>query len=380
MYPTQWVGDLEVNVYPRKGRPSSFSFLDTRAPKGRISKSLNKGETLEVRVRSELAALDKKAQGVELNPDMDVDADNASAEEPVRADTEELTRPVPVSPQHIATATLCLLCANDERENGVELSCGFFCAACVGTELGLGGPAAAAEAELAARTAAVREQPRPQPPQLEPRRSGRACKAVDPIYSVDRTGRGQPGWSSHDLGRAGSRHGRYRAVSYSELQTAASAARQENSELTTTLDTLYDKLRALALPSGAEPAEVDCEVAAALVLREAIAELLKADEQQEADAAGEGAARTPPRPVQARMGGVDGPLGELTVGDSCLSWAPTDAGSDAPQVMHPIADVLYAEVRPHHINPPRHATPPVHSTAVTKGTLSAVRDVCTCAG
>ena len=50
MYPTQWVGDLEVKVYPRKGRPSSFCFLDTRAPKGYVSKSLNKGETLEVRV------------------------------------------------------------------------------------------------------------------------------------------------------------------------------------------------------------------------------------------------------------------------------------------------------------------------------------------
>ena len=217
MYPTQWVGDLEVKVYPRKGRPSSFCFLDTRAPKGYVSKSLNKGETLEVRVRSELAALDKKAQEVELNPDMGVDVDNVSAEEPVRANTEEPTRPVPVSQQHMATASLCLLCANDERENGVELSCGFFCAACVGTELGLGGPAAAAEAELAARTAAVREQPRPQPPQLEPRRSGRACKAVDPIYSVDHTGKGQPGWSSHDIDRIGSPHDPWTAINLGAL-------------------------------------------------------------------------------------------------------------------------------------------------------------------
>ena len=90
------------------------------------------------------------------------------------------------------------------------------------------------------------------------------------------------------------------------------------------------------------------------MLREAIAELLKADEQEEADTAGDGAARLPPRLVQARMGGVDGPPGELTVGKSCLSWAPTDAGSDAPHLTQPIADVLYAEVRPHHTH---HATP-----------------------
>ena len=244
-------------------------------------------------------------------------------------------------------SALCLLCANDEIDNGVELSCGFFCATCVGT--GHYGIAAAADAELSARTAAVQEQARPQPPELEPRRSGRACNVVDPIYSVDRTGRGLPGWSSHDIGRIGSRHDRTRPVTYSELQAASSAARQENSELAATLDTLYDKLRSLALPSGAADA-VECDVAAAVVLQEAIAELLKGDAQQQADTAGHGAAHTPTQPVQARMGGVDGPLGGLTVGGSYLSWAPTDTGSHAP-LTQPITDVLYAEVRPHHINP-----------------------------
>ena len=63
--PKHWIADLEVTEYPRKGRPSSFCFLDVRAPGGCISKSLLKGECLETRVRSELAALDHLAQGGE---------------------------------------------------------------------------------------------------------------------------------------------------------------------------------------------------------------------------------------------------------------------------------------------------------------------------
>ena len=63
--PKHWIADLEVTEYPRKGRPSSFCFLDVRAPGGCISKSLLKGECLETRVRSELAALEHLAQGGE---------------------------------------------------------------------------------------------------------------------------------------------------------------------------------------------------------------------------------------------------------------------------------------------------------------------------
>ena len=82
---THWIDGLEVTEYQRKKRPSSFCFLDKRAPGGRVSRSLLKGELLEARVRSELAKLDEVSQGGVLDPgEQSRDEDEAKVKEPSR--------------------------------------------------------------------------------------------------------------------------------------------------------------------------------------------------------------------------------------------------------------------------------------------------------
>ena len=83
---TRWIDGLKVTEYPRKSRPSSFCFLDARAPNGRVSRSLLKGELLEARVRSELAKLDNLGVTGVLGPgEQSRDEDEAKVKEPSRA-------------------------------------------------------------------------------------------------------------------------------------------------------------------------------------------------------------------------------------------------------------------------------------------------------
>ena len=147
-----------------------------------------------------------------------------------------------------------------------------------------------ATAELAARTAAAAKQPRPERPHLEPRRSERERKPVDPVYDVDKSGKGQPGWSDYERSRAGSQHGRMRDESYSEVQAArdklrkqVDEAKREHGELAAALDSVYSSLQRLVAPDGLAAADVDCEVPAALLLRAAIAELVEDYERMQAD-------------------------------------------------------------------------------------------------
>ena len=121
------------------------------------------------------------------------------------------------------------------------------------------------DAVLQAREAAS-SQPRPEPPQPTVRRSARVCKVPETLYNLERSGPGQPGWSSYDLGRLDSRHGRVRDETYPELQAARDKlradfeeAKLENSDLAGRLDRVYSRLRELVQLCGKELELADCE-------------------------------------------------------------------------------------------------------------------------
>ena len=97
---THWIDGLEVTEYQRKKRPSSFSFLDKRAPGGRVSRSLLLGELLETRVRSELVKLAKKSQAGVLDPGAQ-SKDDDEVKNPSRA--VAAVRPVSLSPDRSST-------------------------------------------------------------------------------------------------------------------------------------------------------------------------------------------------------------------------------------------------------------------------------------
>ena len=272
----------------------------------------------------------------------------------------------------------CSICEDDESPpafffSGERLAC---CESCVDScDSGVQRRVAeAARAALEAREK-VAQQPQPEPP-AELRRSGRATRPVEPVYDLDRSGKGQPAWSAYDRERLNSRHGRTRQETYSELQTARDslreaydAARRENSALTEQLDGVFSRLRELIKPRGDDLELTDCEAAAAVVLREAIQVL--ADElanRSEADGAGTEHAAAPPQEsaaaeaqarrtagqstvqqqprfrAHARMNGVDGTCGEIAIDAAFLSWGPLDAASDVPWQHYELQSILYAEI------------------------------------
>jgi hypothetical protein len=226
----------------------------------------------------------------------------------------------------------------------------------------------AARAALAAREEHAKQSP-PEPPVLGPRRSGRATKPVEQIYDLNRSGKGQPAWSAYDLERLDSRHGRTREESYPELQAAHAKlraevenARREQGELAARLDSVYGRLRELAQP-GDEIELNDCETAAAVILREARAELMGHQERHGEEAAaasapldgGECAADSAPLDggerdsvawtvgVPVRMGGVDGTPGKLSIASGYVAWNPISGASDDPWQQLPLCDIICAD-------------------------------------
>lgn len=220
------------------------------------------------------------------------------------------------------------------------------CEGCIDSEDCWRGLETAAAAQLAARNVAA-QQPRPVPPQLEPRRSERPRKVVVPIYDTDRSGKGQPGWSLYEANRAGARHGRTRDESYDELRANVECARRVNSDLSAQLDTIYGQLRSLSL-QGTTAEDIQCEFGASVVLREAIIELVNDHERRETEAGHQPEeteavhALLPWQPAQVRMGGVDGTLGELVISDSALVWTPINIG--VVQLQLELANALFADV------------------------------------
>ena len=282
-------------------------------------------------------------------------------------------------------ATACQLCYDTDCTPALDLPGGkFCCATCLESSVHADIIRDAAEAQLAARAAAANAAP-PKPPALEPRRSIRTAKPVIPIYDLERSGKGQPGWSSYDLGRLDSRHGRVRDETYPELQAARDklladyeAARRESSGLAEKLDLVYGRLRDLVKPHGEDLELADCEGAAALILREAIVEL--ADELERSsevgdttdpapDIAGSGATAratecataTPDGTLDAttfplerwevegpvRMEGVSGTEGVLSIGLAYIEWLPSSGASDHPAQQLPLSEVLFAEIAEH---------------------------------
>jgi hypothetical protein len=260
---------------------------------------------------------------------------------------------------------------------------GFFCTGCVEDDEYESEVIAAAEAQLAARTAAAAQTP-PKPPPLQPRRSSRAIKPVASVYDLDRNGPGQPGWSRYDLGRLEARHDRTREESYSELQVAreklqaeVETARRENGELAGRLDGVYSRLRALARESTSSDSSLslsDCQAAAAVFLREAIAEIADHFERSGAEPSLErssmepstatAAARPPaevvgevptlPAPWSAEgvcIGIVDSARGALSLNGGYLSWEPASGLADEPWQHLQFKDVLYAEIDESEVQP-----------------------------
>ena len=154
-----------------------------------------------------------------------------------------------------------------------------------------------------------------------------------------------------------------RDETYSELLAAretlreeVEAARSENGTLAARLDSIFGRLRELAKP-GDELQYDDCQMAAAVILREAIAELAQELElRSEAEAPAEdktdsatstGAAAAPPEPWlvdgPVRMGGVDGVVGQLSIGEAYLSWLPSGC-SDEPAQQIPLSYVLFSAI------------------------------------
>ena len=243
-------------------------------------------------------------------------------------DDDDLDRSI--SPVQMATLEpeVCLICASEDKEDCVEFQLGFCCADCIGTPQ----CQAMAEAELAARAEATK-QSRPQPPRpTEPRRSTRPSVPVQSVYDVDRQGKGQPGWSAYDLERAGKQHARVREESYAEVRTERDvlreqmeAARREHGELATRLDDLFGRLKQLAAPETEATPDVDCDVAAAVMLQQAISELVEEFDFQQPEPSApsdpdsmdtSGSKRmveVPFQSVEARTGGPDGAVGQLSL-------------------------------------------------------------------
>ena len=174
----------------------------------------------------------------------------------------------------------CEFCDDDQYPHAFDfVDGGYCCEDCVDVPSHADEVAEARRAVLQAREAAS-SQPRPEPPQPTVRRSARVCKVPETLYNLERSGPGQPSWSSYDLGRLDSRHGRVRDETYPELQAARDRlradfeeAKLENSDLAGRLDRVYSRLRELVQPCGKELELADCERAAAIILRETIGEL-----------------------------------------------------------------------------------------------------------
>ena len=132
-------------------------------------------------------------------------------------DEEDRRPPSPVSMAPLEEPS-CLLCCAAWCDGSVELAhVGFYCVACITSGVAEQPMAVAAAEQLAARAAAM-QQPQPIPPRLEPRRSERQRRPVDPIYDPNKSGKGQPGWSAYELSRTGAQHSRTRGESYTEVQ------------------------------------------------------------------------------------------------------------------------------------------------------------------
>ena len=269
----------------------------------------------------------------------------------------------PASPVAFGDLT-CGICEEVDTPAFDLLGGGFCCSSCVADSARAEEVNGAAEAQLAAR-AATAKQPPPTPPVIEPRRSERMVRPVVPVYDLNRGGKGQPGWSAYELGRLDSRHSRVRDESYSELQAArdklqaeVETARCEQGDLAAQLNSVFGRLRELARP-GDEMELGDCETAAAVILREAIVELLGIQESQAEEAA---AASAPPWAplngsdcdslawtvdVPVRMGGVDGTPGELSVASGYVTWNPSSGASDDPWQQLPLCDIICADVDDH---------------------------------
>ena len=206
------------------------------------------------------------------------------------ADADDTAESRPSSPVGFDLDAACHLCDDGECTAAFDLPGGkFCCASCLEDSTNGDEISAAAEAQFAARVAAAAHAP-PMPPTFETRRSARTIKPVAQIYDLERGGKGQPGWSGYDLQRLGARHDRTREESYSELQAARDrlreefeAAQHENSELAGRLDSVFGQLRELCRPRGEELELADCEAAAAVLLRETIAELTDAWERDRRD-------------------------------------------------------------------------------------------------
>lgn len=156
---------------------------------------------------------------------------------------------------------------------------GFFCEECVVDEVNESEVVREAEAQLAARVAAAAQLP-PRPPVFEPQRSGRTITPIIPVYDLERGGKGQPGCSQYDIARLGSRHDRTRTETYAEVCTARhqlretqATARRKCSELAARLDALYERLRQLTLGEVSDLSQEDCQMAAAVILGEAVTEI-----------------------------------------------------------------------------------------------------------
>ena len=260
-------------------------------------------------------------------------------------------------------AAACALCDDDELPHAFDfVGGGYCCEDCVSDSAHVQQVDEERRAVMRAREAAS-TQPRPDPPRLPPRRSERVRKTPSLLYDLERSGKGQPGWSEYDLGRLDARHDRTRDESYPELQAArdklreeVDAARGENVQLAARLDSIFGRLRELAKP-GDELQSDDCQTAAAVILREAIAELaeelephgeVEAPAEDATDrAASTGATAAPPEPWlvdgPVRMGGVNGAVGQLSIGEAYLSWLPSGC-SEEPAQHIPLSDVLFAAI------------------------------------
>jgi hypothetical protein len=223
----------------------------------------------------------------------------------------------------------------------------FCCEECVDDPVNEAFVRQAAAEQLAAREAAAAQQP-PVPPLPELRRSPREVKSASRL---------EPEWSAYAVGRTGQRHVRTRGESYTEMQAArekqraaVEAAALENADLAANLDGVFGWLRKIAAPGalGEAGLQEDCEAVAAVLLREAIAELTqdwdrRREEAREetreegapasnaavpdaCDAGGVRAATPRWAASPVRVGGVDGTDGELCIDASYLSWTPTSGG------------------------------------------------------
>jgi len=206
----------------------------------------------------------------ELEPatqmDVDVDSDDGDA-----GPAERCGSPMPAF-----DIGGCAFCEGMESDDEPELDLpggGFCCAGCAANPSRAADVEAAAREQLKARDAA-KEAPRPVPPQVEPRRSGRVPAPLRlPVYEASAH------WSSYDLERTGERHAKVHDESRKEveadrevLRVQLEAARQKNGELASTLDRVFERLRTVAAPEEqGELTPEQCQSAAAVLLQEAIA-------------------------------------------------------------------------------------------------------------